>query len=294
MDTIQMMGSIRQDEECRAAYAEYLQFRGKQEKARKKRRLLILAVALPIAALIALAIGGVGVLLVVLVIIALVVSEVWSGKYGDQRAQAWEKSGAQIVRSAVQAYFRGSRYDERQINDERKDILQGIIAADKQRRDHRIKGEWRGKAFYACHAELLWDGGEDADETLFDGLILEVEAHPALDASLAARLEDRKYNCFVGKRIKGEARELIAEETQRVFRLQWMEDLASAGGYYPVMACVKTVGQKRFVQVGVGDVTSVVAEETDVSYDEFVNRVAESLERMQRLLDVIISNEALF
>lgn len=291
MKTEQWLGQALMDEDSKARYEEYLRYRDAKKERSRKGNVLALGVALLCTAVAVVLWGSSGLLAFPLVWIAVFLITLRKHTPVDQAFfQRWKDSGVQLIASAVSACFEDGRVVRESCAVE---SFRGIIKADSADCALLFAGIWRGKRFGVCHVTMHDEAGDDYTK-VFDGVLLEVEASPALDDEMQVRLSDGS-----GYQILPDADRTVSdarrERSQRFFSRGWMTRLSDVAHVSTAFACVRRAqGHKRIVQVAMDGLSTISFLPSTLPYEEFVRDIEIHLRKVQQMLDVIMDNQLLF
>lgn len=221
-------------------------------------------------------------LLALALAIPLVIVCVQGGSSGAASVPGKVKVGESIFSGAAEAYFGEFQY------------VNGWIDEDQPIRlwySQRIRSCWKGKEFSIGQA-LREHVTEDETVRLFYGMVLEIIVDPRLSRRLAAKVEELKSRH--GPECAG-LRFVSSAESEQVFTQEWMKQLYEGSGASMVDVSVRT-GENctRLLRIEFEGVNWNWREWKGLSYQVFVSRVARNMGMLQRLLDTICSNRALF
>ena len=175
-----------QDEECKTKYEEYLLCIREKRKKNRREQHRTLVLALLCTAVGVWLLGGLGLLAFPLIcLLAFLEKRRRGAPVNLTVGQSWNESGRQIIANAISACFQDGQLV---FADHTKHVFRNIIRADHVYCTMLFSGLWRGKCFRVCSLYMTDERVEQSDITLFDGMLLEVEARPTLHDLISARL----------------------------------------------------------------------------------------------------------
>lgn len=228
-----------------------------------------------------------------LAVIAGIIAILWYAGSNKNVDQNWNESAVAILMETMRRSFSDVKYSEE--GNKEKVLVNVFKKGDLFKKTNEIKASWKGRAFTAYNACIEKSDPDGYSETLFIGLIVEMNMDVKQDYWWSAGLEGNQYNVYCPKNqlYQYASHEMLKEKTQKVFNADWMKKLSNRNKKY-VYACISGEKDKQKIEIGLQYEYLLFRPEKKEAYYDYVARLEDSMVRLKELLDQILTNDQIF